>query len=100
VACATRSATLPLAALKSIRAARSDDDWSYVILDNLSAHKLSAHKGPINRDWAHRNNVESCFTPDLQSLGKLGLPRMVGVTRWGWPSVHGPDGGNDVGDCR
>ena len=48
-----KSATNTLAALKSIRAARSDDDWIYAILDNLSAHK-----GSTIRDWAHRNNYE------------------------------------------
>ena len=48
-----KSATNTLAALKSIRAARSDDDWIYAILDNLSAHK-----GSTKRDWAHRNNYE------------------------------------------
>ena len=41
---------------------RSDDDWIYVILDNLSAHK-----GSTIRDWAHRNNVELCFTPTYSS---------------------------------
>ena len=61
---ARKSATNTLAALKSIRAARSDDDWIYVILDNLSAHK-----GSTIRDWAHRNNVELCFTPTLNRTG-------------------------------
>ncbi|MEI2638351.1 MAG: hypothetical protein V9F03_05060 [Microthrixaceae bacterium] len=36
-----------LAALKTIRAARPDSDWVYVILDNLSAHK-----GIKIREWA------------------------------------------------
>ena len=57
-----KSATNTLAALKSIRARRRDDDWIYVILDNLSAHK-----GSTIRDWAHRNNVELCFTPTYSS---------------------------------
>ena len=41
---------------------RSDDDRIYVISDNLSAHK-----GSTIRDWAHRNNVELCFTPTYSS---------------------------------
>src|SRR4051812_9945505 len=47
-----------LAALKSIRAARSDGAPIYVILDNLSANKT-----PAIRAWAERNKVELCFTP-------------------------------------
>ncbi len=47
-----------LAVLKSIRAARPDGAPTYVILDNLSAHK-----GSKIRRWAARNKVELCFTP-------------------------------------
>ena len=49
-------------ALRSIRAARPDGDWIYVILDNLSAHK-----GKAIRRWAHDNRVELCFTPTYSS---------------------------------
>lgn len=51
-----------LKALKSIRARRSDGDWIYVILDNLSAHK-----GRPIREWATANKVELCFTPTYSS---------------------------------
>ena len=37
---------------------RPDGAPIYVILDNLSAHK-----GPVIRNWARRNKVELCFTP-------------------------------------
>ena len=47
-----------LAALKSIRAARSGGYRLFVILDNLSANKT-----PAIRRWAERANVEMCFTP-------------------------------------
>src|SRR3954447_4945964 len=57
-----KSAANVLAALKTIRAARPDGDWIYVILDNLSAHK-----GPTIRAWAERNRVELCFTPTYSS---------------------------------
>jgi transposase len=57
-----KSATNVLAALRSIRAARPDDDWIYVILDNLSAHK-----GTKIAAWAGRNRVELCFTPTYSS---------------------------------
>ena len=57
-----KSAENTLAALRSIRAARPDDDWIYVILDNLSAHK-----GDKIRRWAQRNKVELCFTPTYSS---------------------------------
>ena len=49
-------------ALRSIRAARPDDQPVYVILDNLSAHK-----GVTIRRWAARNNVALCFTPTYAS---------------------------------
>ena len=57
-----KSAANVLAALKSIRAARPDGDWVYVILDNLSAHK-----GTKIREWAKKNKVELCFTPTYSS---------------------------------
>ena len=57
-----KSAANVLAALKSIRAARPDGQWIYVILDNLSAHK-----GTKIDDWAKRNQVELCFTPTYSS---------------------------------
>jgi transposase len=57
-----KSAANVLAALRSIRAARPDGDWVYVILDNLSAHK-----GTRIREWAQRNLVELCFTPTYSS---------------------------------
>ena len=57
-----KSAVNTLAALRSIRAARPDDDWIYVILDNLSAHK-----GTTIRRWTERNKVELCFTPTYTS---------------------------------
>jgi hypothetical protein len=57
-----KSAVNTLKALRSIRAARPDDDWIYVILDNLSAHK-----GTTIRRWAERNRVELCFTPTYTS---------------------------------
>ena len=51
-----------LAGLRSIRAARPDDEWIFVILDNLSAHK-----GSTLRKWAKGNKVELCFTPTYSS---------------------------------
>lgn len=57
-----KSAVNTLAALRSIRAARPDGDWIYVILDNLSAHK-----GSKIRDWCAANHVELCFTPTYAS---------------------------------
>jgi transposase len=51
-----------LAALKSIRAARSDGAPIYVILDNLSANKT-----PPIRAWAARHKVRLCFTPTSAS---------------------------------
>jgi transposase len=51
-----------LAALKSIRAARSGSCRLFVILDNLSANKT-----PAIRRWAERANVELCFTPTSAS---------------------------------
>ncbi|UJW28669.1 IS630 family transposase [Saccharothrix sp. AJ9571] len=59
---ARKSAANTLAALKSIRAARPDGAPIYIILDNLSAHK-----GNAIRAWAHRSNVELCFTPTYSS---------------------------------
>ena len=47
-----------LAALKSIRAARTGGYRLFVILDNLSANKT-----PAIRAWAEQANVELCFTP-------------------------------------
>lgn len=47
------------------RARRSDGEWIYVILDNLSAHK-----GKKIRAWAERNKVELCFTPTYSSRAK------------------------------
>lgn len=57
-----KSAVNSLAALRSIRAARPDNDWIYVILDNLSAHK-----GLKTRSWCDANRVELCFTPTYSS---------------------------------
>ncbi|TDD77899.1 IS630 family transposase [Actinomadura darangshiensis] len=57
-----KGATNTLAALKSIRAARSDGAPIYVILDNLSARK-----GTDIRRWANKNKVELCFTPTYAS---------------------------------
>lgn len=57
-----KSAVNVLAALRTIRAARPDGDWVYVILDNLSAHK-----GTKIATWAERNRVELCFTPTYSS---------------------------------
>jgi transposase len=51
-----------LAALKSIRAIRPSGYRLYVIMDNLSANKT-----PVIRAWAHKNNVELCFTPTSAS---------------------------------
>ena len=59
---ARKSAANTLAALKSIRAARPDGDWIYVILDNLSAHK-----GPRSGPGRPRHKVELCFTPTYAS---------------------------------
>jgi transposase InsO family protein len=47
-----------LAALRSIRWARPDGAPTYVVLDNLSAHR-----GETIRRWARKNRVEPCFTP-------------------------------------
>jgi DDE superfamily endonuclease len=55
---ARKGADHTLAALKSIRAARSGGYRLYVILDNLSANKT-----PAIRAWARHANVELCFTP-------------------------------------
>ena len=57
-----KSAANVLAALKSIRAARAHDEWIYVILDNLSAHK-----GTKIRRWANEHHAELCFTPTYSS---------------------------------
>jgi transposase len=57
-----KSAANTLAALRSIRARRPDRKPIYVILDNLSAHK-----GPVIRNWAERHRVELCFTPTYSS---------------------------------
>ena len=57
-----KSAVNSLKALRSIRAARSDGEMVYVILDNLSAHK-----GIKIREWAAASNVELCFTPTYSS---------------------------------
>jgi DDE superfamily endonuclease len=57
-----KSAAHTRAALRSIRAARPDDQPVYVILDNLSAHK-----GATIRRWAARHHVELCFTPTYAS---------------------------------
>jgi transposase len=51
-----------LGALKSIRAIRPSGYRLYVIMDNLSANKT-----PAIRAWAHKNNVELCFTPTSAS---------------------------------
>jgi hypothetical protein len=51
-----------LVALKSMRAARPDGTPTYVILDNLSAHK-----GADIRRWAKKHKVELCFTPTCAS---------------------------------
>jgi transposase len=57
-----KGAANTLAALRTIRAARPDDEPIYVILDNLSAHK-----GPKIRAWAARHAVELDFTPTYAS---------------------------------
>jgi transposase len=59
---ARKGAANTLAALRSIRAARPDDEPIYVILDNLSAHK-----GPTIRRWAARHATELCLTPTYAS---------------------------------
>lgn len=51
-----------LSALKSIRAARPDDQQIYVIMDNLSANKT-----PKIRTWAAKHHVELCLTPTSAS---------------------------------
>lgn len=57
-----KDAANTLAALRSIRAARPDGAPTYVILDDLSAHK-----GEQTRRWAKRNRVEPCLTPTFAS---------------------------------
>ena len=57
-----KGADHPLAALKSIRAARPGGYRLFVIMDNLSANKT-----PAIRRWARRENVELCFTPTSAS---------------------------------
>jgi hypothetical protein len=52
-----KSAGHTLAALRSIRAARTGGYRLFVIMDNLSANKT-----PAIRRWAQRENVELCFT--------------------------------------
>ena len=52
----------PLAALRSIRAARPGGYRLFVIMDNLAANKT-----PAIRRWARRENVELCFTPTSAS---------------------------------
>lgn len=59
---ARKSAANTLAALKSIRASRPDRAPTYIILDNLSAHK-----GDTIRTRAARNKTELCFTPTHSS---------------------------------
>ena len=59
---AAKAVITPLAALKSIRAARPDGAPIYVIMDNLSANKT-----PAVRAWAARHKVELCFTPTYAS---------------------------------
>ena len=51
-----------LTALKSIRAARPDNQPIYVIMDNLSANKT-----PKIRTWASKHHVELCLTPTSAS---------------------------------
>ena len=51
-----------LAALKTIRAARSDTEPIYVIMDNLAANKT-----PAVRAWAAAAHVELCLTPTNSS---------------------------------
>ncbi|MDF9811446.1 hypothetical protein M2266_000677 [Streptomyces sp. SPB162] len=60
-----KGAANTLAALKSIRAARSDGAPISVLLENLSAHK-----GQEIRRWATKNRVELCFTPTYASWAK------------------------------
>ncbi|WP_419999292.1 transposase [Streptomyces boninensis] len=57
-----KGAANTLAALKSIRATRSEGAPTYVILDNLSAHK-----GAAIRRWVKKHKVELCFTPAYAS---------------------------------
>jgi transposase len=57
-----KGAANSLAALKSIRAACSDGQRIYVVLDNLSAHKV-----PAILRWAGTHAVELCFTPTYAS---------------------------------
>src|SRR5664279_2699120 len=51
-----------LAALKTIRAARSDTEPIYVIMDNLAANKT-----PAVRAWAAAAHIELCLTPTNSS---------------------------------
>ena len=60
-----KSAANTLAALKSIRARPATASGSYVILDNLSAHK-----GRAVRQWARRQQSRVVLHPDLQLLGQ------------------------------
>jgi transposase len=62
VARARKGGDHTLAALKSIRAIGPGGYRLYVIMDNLSANKT-----PAIRAWAHKNNVELCFTPTSAS---------------------------------
>jgi phosphatidylserine/phosphatidylglycerophosphate/cardiolipin synthase-like enzyme len=52
--------------LRSIRAARPDGAPTYVIMDNLAAHK-----GEQVRRWARKNRVELRFTPTYASWADL-----------------------------
>ena len=51
-----------LRALQSIRAHLDDDQWIYVILDNLNHHR-----NPAVHEWCDANRVELVFTPTYAS---------------------------------
>ena len=80
-----------LTARKSIRAARPDGAPTYVIQDNLSAHK-----GADIRRWAKEHKAELCFTPTCVSWAMppikahFGPLRQFTVANFA-PQPHGAD---------
>jgi hypothetical protein len=80
-----KGAVNSLAALKSIRAARSDGAPIYVVMDNLSAHK-----GTKIRSWARKNRVELCFTPTNASWANPIEAHFGPLRQFTWPTPTTP----------
>ena len=91
---AQKGAANTLAALRTIRAARPDDEPIYVILDNLSAHK-----GSKIRAWAARHAVELDFTRPTPPGPTRSSRTSARCARSSWPAPTTPTTSRSSARC-